>query len=294
MSRRIQVTSFFLHVVIFSLLTLINMVIRKALKDHQYYIIRILSFTDSLFSCNVIVFSILMLADMSSENLRIVVGLLGYILYCTSMLVTSLLTIDRLIAVKYCLYYRTYVTKRRINMATFLTFALSACPLLCFFVWDKSKELPSFIWWTTRGVIVYVTVIRLVVCVCIIVTGKLTLKIRKDNEERLKINSQLRHGVKEENLKALQKLKRSVKDIIHLNFWTCIFIIPISTVSILILFDIDLGWSNHELGLANVFSFSLQSLSNPIVYATCFSKIRKHLIIKIIKRKRISSNSSSS
>lgn len=292
MSKRIQATSCFLHVIILSLLIAINMVIRKAcLKDHQYYIIRILSLTDALFSCNVIVFSILLLADMPSENLKIVVGYLGYFLHCTSILITSLLTIDRWVAVKYCLYYRTYVTKCRINMATFLTVAFSASPLMCIFILDKSEEMSSFIWWSTRAVIIYVTVIRLVVCICIIVTGKLTMKIRQDNEERLKKNTQLRYGIKEENLKTLQKLKRSVKDIIHLNFWTCIFIIPISTVSILILFDINFGWSNHMLSLANVFSFSVHSLSNPIIYAKSFSKIRRHLTIK---RKRIGSYFSSS
>ena len=287
MSNKTQAVSCFLHVLILSLLIFINMVIRKAcLRSHQYYIICILSITDALFSCNIIVFAILLIADLRSENLRLVIGYLGYFLYCSSTLITGLLTLDRWIAVKYCLYYHTYVTRRKINMATLLALTFTATTLLFIFIWDKSEELSSLVWWSTKGVLIYVMTVRLVLCVCIIVTGKMTLKMRKDNEERLKRNAQLRHGVIEENLKTLQKLKRSVKDIIHLNFWTCIFIVPISTVSFLILLNFDLGLSKNDLALANVFSFTLQSLSNPIVYATSFSKIRKHLKIK---RKRVNS-----
>lgn len=287
----IQVISLALHLVILSLLMAINRVIHKAcLQDHQYYIIRILSLTDAFFSCTTITFATLLLAGLKGETLRVVIGFLGYLLYCTSLLLTALLTLDRLIAVKYCLYYRTYVTRKRINIAVLLATCFSVLVLFSILIWDESEEIP-LVWWTTKSAFIYVTSIRLFVCQCIIITGKITMNIRKENEVRLKSNTQnLRFGVKAENLKKLQKLKRSVKDIIHLNFWTCIFLIPNTTVTLLMLFDVNVGWSKNGLALANVFAFTLQSLSNPIVYATSFSKIRNYLFIS---RRRVKTNSES-
>ena len=80
------------------------------------------------------------------------------------------------------------------------------------------------------------------------------------------------HGEQAENLDVLTKIKRGIKDVVVLNFWTCIFLVPVSVLSILSLLDV--GLESELLLQCNMFAYSAQVLSNLIIYIFSQSKIR--------------------
>ena len=274
MSLALQGTCFLLNIMAFVLLIVINVIIHKAgLHDNQYHLIRFLTIADTSFSFNVILFVILVfIMKVEVNTLSKVLGCTGYWIHGLSLTITIFLTLDRLIAVKHAIYYQTYVTKARINKLLLISAFVLAAIVSSIYIFDDSEHEMNTVWYSTYSVVIYTTCIRLLTCICIIVFGKITRDVRNKNEARLAA----RHSsvMKREELKNPKKLRRSIKDIIHLNFWTCIFIIPASISSILMLIDIG---EHKELWIFSIFAFTALSVSNPIIYIFSFNKIRKYI-----------------
>ena len=275
MSVAIQSISAILHGIVIILLIFIHNVIRKArLHNNQYYLIRILSVMDTGFSANAFIYVVLLLCQIERSKLSLVFGFGGYLFHALSMKTVLLLAIDRYIAVKYCLHYELYVTKRRINMVVGSLVVLTILVLSGCYFFDQS-DITSFSWHSTYAIVVYLTTVRFLVCAIILQIGRRTLQIRNEKERTIKTSHVIIHGENAENLSLLKVLKRSIKDIIMLNYWTCFFILPMAVSSTLMLFGI--GVNSKYIALAIYFLHSLHSLTNPIIYIFCFSKIRNYL-----------------
>ena len=129
---------------------------------------------------------------------------------------------------------------------------------------------------------IYLTVINALSCIVLLIIGKITIYLRNQSEIELKKRTNL-HGRDAEKLDRTKHLKRGIKDVFQLNLWTCIFLLPmIITVSLTFLdSSIRLKW----VFSINVMATSVYTLSNPIIYLTCFSKIRKFWLKIFVERR---------
>ena len=67
----------------------------------------------------------------------------------------------------------------------------------------------------------------------------------------------------------LEKLKETMKDVVKFNFWTCIFVLPISVTSIFAVYY-------EQAYVVNLFLAKIYEFSNPVIYLTIFTKIRQY------------------
>ena len=116
------------------------------------------------------------------------------------------------------------------------------------------------------------TVIRTVCAAIMIILGRKTLQYRNESENRIRNMNNL-HGEEAEELNALTVLRQGVKDVLKVNLWTCVFLLPMTFVALLIL--LRLGTSvGSVIFTINTICATLYTLANPIIYLSCFSKIR--------------------
>ena len=102
--------------------------------------------------------------------------------------------------------------------------------------------------------------------------GYLTLRLRNRNEANIQ-NIANFHGTEAERLDTIQRLTRSIKDVVKLNVWTCVFLVPLTIVLMLRAFQPVLReYFGKLIALVNL----IHLISNPIIYLTCFSKIRQY------------------
>ena len=147
---------------------------RKRLNDNQYYLMRVLSATDSL--C-ILVSYIIIIRDLSqysmSRDVAVFLSLLIVIGFTFSLIVTLIIAIDRLIAVKYCLHYHSIVTRTRIHLVLLISGALNAAFLSClFYVWRVTNTGVNKLFFKNDGVIIYQTIIRAFSCIALIIIGQ--------------------------------------------------------------------------------------------------------------------------
>uniref|UniRef100_A0A7M5ULH2 Uncharacterized protein n=1 Tax=Clytia hemisphaerica TaxID=252671 RepID=A0A7M5ULH2_9CNID len=134
-------------------------------------------------------------------------------------------------------------------------------------------------WIAVKYPLRYQEIVSKLTCVAVLVLGKLTICLR-DESEANRPHAENLHGVEAERLDVIIKLKRSVKDVMKLNIWTCVFLLPMVFCSLTFLVT-DVS----ELGLKLDALFALVNvISNPIVYLTCFSKIRQYWYRKFFQR----------
>ena len=234
---------------------------RKRLNDNQYYLIRVLSATDSTVTIIVSTIFIFGLNQYSkSREIPVLLTLLAMFGLTFSLIVTLLIAIDRLVAVKYCLRYHSLVTRRRIHLVLLISGVFNAVILSCFqYNWKVKKTVKNLNMYTNLGVLLYLTIIRALSCIAIIIIGKMTIYIRNGNELLLRRRLGL-HGRDAEKLNRTKQLKRGIKDVFQLNLWTCIFLLPMIITAFLTFLD----WINQEQlifinGLATVAHTFVQS-----------------------------------
>ena len=176
-------------------------------------------------------------------------------------------------AVKFGITYQLIVNKKKLIVLIAIAFIFNALVYGLIYVFDTKLNVTY--WKQTFSSIIYTNLIRIGTCVGIITMGKITLKIRKSKIINIRKMTVPAHGEQAENLDALTKIKRGIKDVVVLNFWTCIFLVPVSLLSILSLFDI--GMERKIILQCNIFAYSIQVLSNPIIYIFSQSKIRNFI-----------------
>ena len=275
-----------LEIVALALHILLQWVIYKLpVDENQYYLIQMLSIFDSIFSiliiCHIGYFiSATGRGTLPNQTLMVTLSFLSNVTHASSMFVTTLIVIDRWIAVKYALRYHALVSKRKINITVLISIIFCAFTLSClFFIGDVRSVSTHKMFFTKGDILSFILVLRSITCVTIIVLGKLTIRLR-DTSEANRPHAKNLHGVEAERLDILINLKRNVKDVMKLNIWTCVFLVPmIFCTLILLVSDVsEIGFKlNAVFGLVNV-------ISNPIVYLTCFTRIRQYWLRRWFQR----------
>ena len=117
------------------------------------------------------------------------------------------------------------------------------------------------------------TTIRTICVIAMLVLGKKTIQCRNQNEARIRNITNL-HGTEAEELNLLKILRRGVRDVFKVNIWTCVFLLPMTFVSIMILLGLGpiFGSLIFEINAVCVTSYTV---ATPIIYLSCFSKIRE-------------------
>ena len=269
---------FILSLVLFLVAALLHIsihtIIYKAhLKDKQYYLIQISSIIDALFALNCFLFVINKVFEVEPpEQLLVTISTTLYLFHYLSLNIMTLIALDRIIAVKYCLRYHTLVTKSKLN-STILVCCITNFGILCCFYFLSGYEnfSQSMVIYTGKGVPIFTTTIRASTCLTIIVLGRMTIHLRDESEKALKKLTNI-HGVKAEKLNRFKIMKRSIKDVIKLNFCACIFLFPATMASFCLSMDIVPNLAFR----INCFLYAIYIFSNPLLYLICFTKIRQY------------------
>ena len=258
-----------------SLHLLVQFCIHKArLHNNNYYLIRALSLADS--SC--VIFSIfycvlgIMKVELVFRGLKIIISALMLGSFTTSLLITIMIVSDRWIAMEYALRYHSIVTKQRIARLILVSSLISVTIHIVLLLPPTTGFRNNQNFLVNPYVMIFSGVTRLLTCVLILILVTLTIRIRNRNEANIQ-NIVNFHGTEAERLDTIQRLTRSIKDVLKLNIWTCVFLVPLSTVSILRAFQ---PFQTLEFGLFIALSNLLYLISNPIVYLTCFTQIRQY------------------
>ena len=267
----------------------VQYIIHKArLRDNQYQLIRLESILESL---NLITYIILITDAIRRNNERPDKRFLRFLTFLAhlwstlSIISTVFISVDRWAAVKFSLRYHAMITKQKLGGAFILVALLDASVLCCMiYIGDVTNTiLKNSVMFTSRAILAYIASLKAVCCIIIIVLGKKTIQYRNDSEARIRGLNNL-HGRQEEELDLLVVLKRGINDVIKVNFWTCIFLIP----TILTLFIISTSGTNIPRLIfgANTVLLNLQMTSSPIIYLTCYSKIR-NVWTRLFRRQRV-------
>jgi len=251
---------------------------RAKLRDNRYFLLQTLSTFDVIYSLVTVVGTIPHAFMSEGGEQRHVmlfwITVLSATMHLMSLQTTILISVDRFMAVKNSLRYYALVTKQRCVYIIAVTFLLILSTNTSLMMLSTLRE--DWIFITTYGLLAFMTIFRTTTCVVILITGAVALRIRSISVNRLDHTPFLvvLHGVNAEKLTSLRALKRSIKDVMVLNFCTVAFLIPITIVS-------GLGaFSRAPNGLSGKSGFMLtavNSLPNPIVYIFTQQEISKWL-----------------
>ena len=200
--------------------------------------------------------------------------LVMYVSICLSLQITSLITVDRYLAVKSSITYplqdyRDKYKRAMLILFSFDTFNLYILALL-------SEPLAGNDLYITYGRIAFVTLQQIATCTIVLITGIIVRKTRNDSEEALRNASNTLHGVRAETLSFYRWIKRSIKDVLVLNFWSIIILVPMIAVNMHLLF-----LSETTYYRINVIVFGVNSFFNVLIYSLTQSNIRSYLKTKL-------------
>ena len=250
-------------------------ILRKArLTSPRYHLFSLLSFSDFLFAVNTLLFDMLIMeAKLQWDFIAVMISTFAYVYTMLTLQITIFITVDRLLAVKYSLRYNILMNKKKINI--FVGIAVM-CNILIYSILLHYGEEIYFVWPSTMGTLIFTNVVRVMTMLTIIIVGRITLNIRNKSEKSINRQIDMIHGQKAEKLTILRSLKRSVKDMAVLNFWTCAFLVPVTVTAFLYVVMNRLG-SKEDLSKAVLFCAYALSISNPFVYVLSQTNLKQWL-----------------
>ncbi|XP_066911632.1 somatostatin receptor type 4-like [Clytia hemisphaerica] len=274
--------------------------IRKArLKQNQYFLIQILSANDSIFVLGTIMvlisYTLSRNGDLVVHFLWELASVLVTVSGIQSFSITILLSVDRLIAVIHPLRYHSLVTKKRIVWVTsFICFFHLAAVLILFQTTRQKDDVLKM----TQAVQIQQLVNRFIVVITLLSIGAIIKRIRAKSEKRIRNitgdfqQSQSQTATRTGNQPRrkvspkISSLKQSVRDILVLNWWTVLFVMPrLFTLTIM-----TTKVATERLRTIDAVFAATYTISNPFVYAFTQGLLRKKLKSWFCTRKTSSSN----
>lgn len=244
---------------ILHLTNILMMLVKKKLRKPKYILLMSLSISDFIVMV-VVTFQLL----FSIDNVFFYTARKFF--STVSILSTLSLTVDRYVAVVYCLKYQAYVTRVRI-----IGF------IMVIWIWSLLISLIPAVLQRNPGQLElygdYISKpLNFVVCILLLVGSFWIRKVRNVHIDRIKERN-VYFGVAGEKLSVLQSLKTSIMDVMKLNIVTAVLIIVYHSTS-----AISKYFFKQENFLSNsvaaVFGM-LYLISNPIVYVLNMSELKQ-------------------
>lgn len=186
--------------------------------------------------------------------------------YFLSILSTFVISLDRYVAIKYCLRYPSLASKQNLIKAIVMTWLLATCigttPLIYRMFKKKSKGHIVLQEW-----LLYLTVFS--VCFFLVLISLYTINIRKKHMRVIK-KQRKSFEKRSEHLNSLQLLGNSVKDVFRLNLATVVLLVTQNLVRIF--------GSHLDMPVTDAVKYfaMIYLVGNPLIYATTMAELRKH------------------
>lgn len=193
---------------------------------------------------------------------------ISQITYVVSVCTLMLMSVDRFIAIKYCLHYHRIVTKLKVAIVSMLTWMLSIGLRSITFLYCRSVDLRLVL---PRRKIDFGQVmwsILILFCMVMLALTKYAKKIRHDHTSNI-IRRQKYFGIQAQKLTILRRLKQSLRDTLCLNYVGLGFVLLNFLCHMLFNYIDD--WFYNPLSLLVIIYMTL----NPIIFTYAMTEMRK-------------------
>ena len=242
-------------------------IIKRDLRKARYFILINLSMSDLTMCIARVIIHFIQVFLISKECLYII----SDICYYSSVFSTVLISVDRYIAIQYCLRSGEIVTKQTLGISIIISWSASIFLKLIYIV-EKAKLTKHGSYFKviddiTRYIFIFASSIALV-CLSLIM-----LHIRRKHV-KLIIGRKTHFGAEKEKLDKLSDLKQSIKNVFRLNLATAFIVISSNICKLCSGFTT--AYTAYKL---QVFFNGVYMLSNPFLYALTMSELREHYCI---------------
>ena len=234
---------------------------KKNLHNARYYLLANLSFSDVLLALIVLIQSFL--SGNSEEHM----DLIAHICLYSSLISTVLISLDRYIAIVWCLRYKEIVTNKNVAIISItswcVSLAVTLLPTIEYAqIWKGNFHYRS-------GSQIYRSVVAFSCCIALVFLSIILLRIRRNHIKAIALRKS-DFPNKKEKLDILHGLKESAK---------CVFRLNIATVTILVILNAASLCYEYNVIKSNVVGkicSVIYLFSNPVLYALIMTEMRMH------------------
>ena len=265
----INVVQIILTILVFSMhvSNVLFIIIKRDLHKASYLILISLSMSDLIMAVTRVIIHLIQVFLISKEYFYII----SDICYYSSIFSTLLISIDRYIAIHYCLRYEQIVTKQILGISIITSWCASIFLKLIHIVESaKLKKLDSYfktIDEITRDVFIFGS------CIALVCLSLRMLHIRRKHI-KLILGRKTHFGAEKEKLDKLSDLKQSLKNVFRLNLATAFIVISANICKICSAYT-----TSYAAYLLTVLLGAVYFVSNPFLYAAIMSELREHYCI---------------
>ena len=243
-------------------------IIRKRnLHKARYFILINLSMSDLTMVITRVIIHTIQVFLISKEYFYI----FSDICYYSSVFSTVLISVDRYIAIQYCLRYGQIVTKQTLGISIIISWCASIFLKLIHIVENEKLKKHDSYFKTIDNITRYVFIFGS--CIALVCLSLRMFQIRRKHI-KLILGRKTHFGVEKEKLDKLTDLKQSIKNVFRLNLATAVIVISANICKLCN--DYTKAYAANELtALFN----ALYILSNPFLYVLTMSELREHYCI---------------
>ena len=241
--------------------TILLICTKKVLDRPVYYLILNCSISDGLFT--IVSYASIILTDNGNPF----VDSLARLFYYSSVITTFLVALDRFIALRYCLRYKSILT----NQKLLLTIACSWMVSIMFSLIEliKITLLESNMKQYIR-IEIFRYIIYIIFCSGTIALSIHTLLIRNKHIQAINKQQHIFETRIEKN-KVLKSLRTSIYDAFKLNVFTSLLILLHTSLSLVL----ECFWMNKVIYKIVFHLYALHMISNPIVVIMMLTPLQK-------------------
>ena len=207
--------------------------------------------------------------DVYTESKFQLLSCIRYGLWYCSASATLLISMDRFIAIRFCLRYAQIMSRKTLYLMVTVGWLLSISFGMLPCIIDACIEDIYLQGNSLTGRVIYAVVINSWFIILISISTYIII-VRRNHAKRIEIGN-VRFGVGQERIDIIKKIQRSIKDVLRLNFITVILVELIFVLAMV-------NWNetnDNMIGKVVVIIGAIYFMSNPIVYATVMSDLRK-------------------
>lgn len=256
--------------ILFHIINIVFITTKKKLHKPSFYILFNLTISD--------IVSIIFLAAqcLTKENtLYLDFGL--KLSGCASILSTLGITLERYIAVEYCLHYYKIVTTKRLSVFLITVWCTALSSTMAILFSSSNPEVRIFYYGYICGSL------SVIACSILLVSSFWIRRIRNKHEKEIKKRN-VYFGIHDERLGILANLKASIADIIKLNLITAVLIV-LGVVFYLVKIH---QCRMKDCTVSNVYGVlrGLYIVSNPFLYILSLRELKEQYL-KSFRRQNI-------